>query len=73
MPSSRDSRAVWIYCAKCGKAKAPVGRSVALEMTSGLCRRDACKGYDAEPKPDCRWPGELTCGPGCTKGDADVE
>jgi hypothetical protein len=29
--------------------------------------REGCDGYNEEPRPDCRWPGELICGPGCNK------
>ena len=58
--------ATWVQCALCGKDKAPIGRSVPLMMCGNLCD-DECSGYRSDPKPDCRWPGEETCGPGCTK------
>ncbi len=61
--------AVWVRCSVCGRDKAPAGRSVPMEMWSGLCSQERCKGYWDEPRPDCRWPGEETCGIGCTRGD----
>lgn len=61
--------ATWVTCARCGLHKAPLGRSVAPEMAAGLCHDD-CPGYREDPKPDCRWPGEEACGPGCMRGDA---
>ena len=27
-----------------------------------------CEGYRMQPQPECRWPGEESCGPGCTRG-----
>lgn len=54
-------------CTLCRKQKKPLGRSAPLEMAASLCDDD-CSGYRAEPKPDCRWPGEEFCGPGCGKG-----
>jgi len=66
----------WVTCATCGRHKAPRGRSVALEMYGTLCEgqfaetylgRPGCPGYNEEPRPDCRWPGEAICGPGCNK------
>jgi hypothetical protein len=62
------SEAVYVYCAECHKAKKPLGRSAPLEMASGLCNDD-CPGYRQAPEPDCRWPGEEFCGPGCMRGD----
>lgn len=57
-----------VVCARCGRDKAPVGRSIPLPMCGGaLCERDLCSGYAEEPFPDCRWPGEEVCGPGCTR------
>lgn len=50
-------------CTVCRKNKAPLGRSVALEMAGGMCDDD-CPGYLQWPKPDCRFPGEETCGIG---------
>lgn len=58
--------AVRVECSECGRDKAPVGRSVPLEMR--MCD-DECIGYRMDPKPDCRWPGEESCGPCCTKGE----
>jgi hypothetical protein len=65
-------------CATCGLRKAPRGRSIPLEMYGSLCvapmalygarrPREGCPGYYDEPRPDCTWPGEPTCGPGCNK------
>lgn len=59
--------AEYVYCIRCGKPKAPRGRSVAMEMYSGMCHSDDCAGYNEEPEAECRWPGELVCGPGCTR------
>jgi len=56
----------FIYCATCGSPKAAVGRSVPMEMEHVMCDDD-CPGYRLEPKPDCRWPGEEKCGPGCNQ------
>ncbi len=55
-------------CTFCDKEKSPRGRSVPAAMAGGLCDYE-CPGYLFEPAPDCRWPGEETCGPGCTKGE----
>ena len=67
------SEAVWVRCATCGRSKAPRGRSVPMEMYGALCTSNspACAGYEDDPQPDCRWPGEAVCGPGCTKGGED--
>lgn len=59
----------YVYCAECGLPKAPLGRSVAMEMANSMCDFE-CPGYQLDPKPDCRWPGEEFCGPGCMRGDA---
>lgn len=59
--------AVWIYCVVCERAKKPLGRSAPMEMCGSLCD-DECRGYRSDPQPDCRWPGEESCGPGCTRG-----
>ncbi len=58
------------YCSVCGKSKKPMGRSAPLEMS--LCDND-CQGYRKDPQATCRWPGELTCGPGCPWGGVDEE
>lgn len=50
--------AVWVLCRRCGLPKAPRGRSVPAAMYGGLCGADRCPGYDQNPQPDCRWPGE---------------
>jgi hypothetical protein len=66
----------WVRCAKCDKNKAPMGRSVPLEMHGTLCLPlreyesgliDGCEGYYRSPSPECRWPGEDVCGPGCDR------
>lgn len=71
--------AEWVRCALCGRCKAPVGRSVPLEMCLTLCTpprhpceplfgpTDGCEGYYKAPRPECRWPGEEQCGPGCDR------
>jgi hypothetical protein len=53
-------------CPRCDRRKAPVGRSVPAVMAGMLCTSE-CPEYHAPPLPDCCWPGEATCGPGCTK------
>ena len=63
------ARADWVICAKCDRSKAPLGRSVPMPMSGTLCD-DGCPGYRADPKPECRWPGEYACGPGCTRDEA---
>jgi hypothetical protein len=59
-----------VECADCGRSKKPIGRSSPLEMS--LCD-DECDGYRKDPYPDCRWPGEESCGPGCMRGVRDDE
>ena len=49
---------VWPHCATCGKRKAPLGRSLPLEMCNGYCGYD-CPGYRQDPKPGHLFPGEL--------------
>lgn len=44
-------------CGKCGRRKAPVGRSVAPAIAGDLCD-DECQGYRQDPKPCDLWPGE---------------
>lgn len=44
-------------CAVCKLRKPPRGRSVAPEMSNGMCGRD-CPGYNQEPKSGHLWPGE---------------
>jgi hypothetical protein len=44
-------------CARCGKRKAPRGRSVPMEAASGYCT-PACLGYYEEPRSGHMWPGE---------------
>lgn len=54
------------YCTVCERPKKPRGRSAPLEMGPTMCADD-CKGYRLPPGPDCRWPGEESCGPGCAQ------
>lgn len=61
---------VQVECVVCHRTKAPLGRSVALAMAGSRCDSD-CEGYYLAPQPDCRWPGERVCGPGCTRGGDD--
>lgn len=63
---------VEVECSLCHRTKAPRGRSVALAMAGSRCDSD-CAGYWLPPDPDCRWPGESVCGPGCTRGGDDGE
>ena len=56
-----------VACRTCGKTKAPVGRSVALETATSYCDDD-CPGYRQEPKPDPLWPGEVCAPPLCPHG-----
>lgn len=44
-----------VYCARCERRKAPVGRSVPVGMD--LCDRQ-CPGYELDPKPGELWPRE---------------
>ncbi len=53
-------------CVHCGLRKKPIGRSAPLEMANSFCDFD-CDGYSKDPEPDCRWPGEEKCGPGCDR------
>lgn len=53
----------YVYCGTCQRPKKPLGRSLPLEMN--MCTDD-CFGYRRDPTPDCRWPGEESCGPGCS-------
>ena len=61
---SGPTAATYVYCLRCDKAKKPLGRSAPLGMV--MCDDD-CPGYREHPKPDCRWPGEVSCGPGCDR------
>lgn len=45
-------------CERCGRTKAPLGRSVAPEMHGLLCDDD-CAGYRSDPWPGHLWPGEF--------------
>lgn len=45
-------------CTVCHRYKQPVGRSVPLEMTNGVCSYE-CLGYLQDPTPGHLWPGEL--------------
>ena len=44
-----------VVCTVCGRTKAPVGRSVPVELC--MCDHD-CAGYDQEPLPSHLWPRE---------------
>ena len=44
-------------CVKCGRPKAPRGRSIAPAMAGGLCDTD-CPGYDQAPQAGHLWPNE---------------
>lgn len=44
-------------CSKCGRDKAPVGRSIPPAMAGGLCDWD-CPAYYTDQKPCDLWPGE---------------
>jgi hypothetical protein len=57
----------YVYCAVCHRTKAPLGRSMPLAMAGGHWCYDDCVGYRIDPQPECRWPGEESCGPGCTR------
>lgn len=46
-----------VQCARCGKTKAPVGRSVPVAMYGAYCTSD-CSGFHDEPLPSNLWPGE---------------
>ena len=46
-----------VTCTVCGQRKAPIGRSVPLEMY--LCDRD-CPGYRQAPSPGSLWLGETS-------------
>ena len=54
-------------CVVCQRRKAPIGSSVPREMSSSLCSVDICDGWEDDPRPECRWPGEQTCGPYCDR------
>ena len=62
----------YVYCSVCDLPKKPLGRSAPMEMANSMCDYE-CDGYRKEPLPDCRWPGEEFCGPGCTRGDLGVK
>ncbi len=55
-----------VTCTICYRKKAPRGRSIPLALAGVMCDSD-CAGFYRPPEPDCRWPGETVCGPGCTK------
>jgi hypothetical protein len=44
-----------VDCRVCGRTKAPVGRSVPVELP--MCDDD-CPGYRSAPLPSSLWPGE---------------
>jgi hypothetical protein len=47
-----------VECTRCGRTKAPRGRSVADAVYNSMCTHDQCEGYYEEPKPGDLWPGE---------------
>ena len=47
-----------VRCTTCDRLKAPVGRSLPLEMVNGYCGRD-CDGYRESPEPGHLFQGEL--------------
>lgn len=46
-----------VECARCGKVKAPRGRSIPLPAAGGYCD-SSCAGYYDAPKPPHLWPQE---------------
>ena len=46
-----------VECVRCGRTKAPRGRSVPLPMAGGLCDPD-CPGYAEKPMAGHLWPDE---------------
>lgn len=50
----RDGRYVMPYCDVCHRRKAPLGRSVPMEMANGLCDSD-CPGYYQGTYPSSYW------------------
>jgi hypothetical protein len=46
-----------VVCRKCGKTKAPHGRSIAPAMAGVLCDTD-CPDYFNDPRPGHLWPRE---------------
>lgn len=53
---TEDCRAV-VECGRCGKRKAPRGRSVPVAAAGGYCDSQ-CLGYYGDPKPPHLWPNE---------------
>lgn len=47
-----------VDCKRCGRPKAPRGRSVAAAIWNSMCTSDQCEGYYDEPKPGDLWFGE---------------
>lgn len=52
-----DDVGVAVDCRACGLRKAPLGRSIPMEMANELCSWD-CPGYRKDPDPGELWPGE---------------
>ena len=46
-----------VECAVCRRGKAPLGRSVPLEMANSMCNWE-CPGYWQDPQVGSLWPGE---------------
>ncbi len=65
-----------VECPKCGRNKAPVGRSLPGVCVGSYCTWDSCKFYYDDPKPDHLFPSETEAdfGYGWTpsKEDGDV-
>ncbi len=47
-----------VECRRCGRTKAPRGRSLPDAMYDGYCTWDKCTGYRDDPLPGDLWPGE---------------
>lgn len=47
-----------VECPKCGRDKAPVGRSLPMVAVAGYCTWDSCDAYHDDPKPDYLFPSE---------------
>jgi hypothetical protein len=47
-----------VRCARCGRPKAPIGRSVPVATWNGWCTNDQCEGYSEPPFVGSLWPNE---------------
>lgn len=52
-----------VTCRKCGRDKAPIGRSIPMAAHGTYCDDDTCDAYRDEPKPDTLWPKEEAAPP----------